>query len=163
MSNETPNSETARTKSAPERAVAKRLLLAWGLLAAILLVILLIGRLDGTSVKVGSERLQLERVSTPEAREKGLSGRNSLPKDQGMLFVFAAPSQYCLWMKDMKFNIDIIWLDPAKKVIKIEENVAPSTYPNTFCPDKDAQYVIEVNAGVAKTTGIKLGAQLNVQ
>lgn len=106
------------------------------------------------------ECLALEQVTTPEAMAKGLSGRTSLPQDQGMLFTYSQPGEYCFWMKDMQFPIDIIWVDADKKVINVHENVPPESYPEEFCPDKPAMYVIEVNAGVAKQAYLSSGSQL---
>ncbi len=104
--------------------------------------------------------LKLEQVSSPGALRQGLSGRMSMPEDQGMLFVFNRPSRYCFWMKDMSFPIDIIWLSADKKVLHLEENVEPKTYPNNFCPSQPAQFVIEVNSGVARKAKLEEGKQL---
>lgn len=104
--------------------------------------------------------LKLEQVSSPGALKQGLSGRISMPEDQGMLFVFDRPSRYCFWMKDMRFPIDIIWLSADKKVLEFAENVEPKTYPNNFCPAQPAQFVIEVNAGVAREVKLEEGKQL---
>lgn len=108
----------------------------------------------------GNTQIQLERVSSPEKLQKGLSDRQSLPQDQGMLFIFNSAGKECFWMKDMNFPLDIIWLNSDKRVVTIKENVAPETYPESFCPDAPAQYVIEVNAGVAKKSNITIGSQL---
>jgi uncharacterized membrane protein (UPF0127 family) len=64
-------------------------------------------------------------------------------------------------MKGMKFNLDIIWLNSEKKVIKIEQNLSPSTYPNNYCPSSFARYVLEMNSGFIKTNKIRLGQVLN--
>lgn len=87
--------------------------------------------------------LILERATTPEARERGLSGRGSLPPDRAMLFVFENDAQHSIWMKDMRFSIDIVWLDSEKRVIHQELNVSPSTYPTSFQPETNARYVLE--------------------
>lgn len=117
---------------------------------------------DATSqaVKSPEQCLQLETVSTPEQLQQGLSGRPSLDQNQGMLFDFSRAGEQCMWMKDMKFAIDIIWLNAEKKVVDVEEVVRPETYPDSFCSDEDATYVIEVNAGVARKIGATKGNQL---
>jgi uncharacterized membrane protein (UPF0127 family) len=103
-----------------------------------------------------------ERATTPQAWERGLSGRATMPVDRGMLFIFDTPNATCFWMKDMKFNLDIIWLDATKRVVYMQQNLSPATYPSSFCPDTAAQYVVEVNAGVAKAADIKIGTKLNL-
>ncbi len=111
---------------------------------------------------IGDICYNLERAENNEARLKGLSGREDLPESSGMLFVFDIVESQCMWMKDMKISNDIIWLDEAKKVIKIQENVAPETYPNAFCSDSPAKYVIELNAGQVKRSNLKLGTTLSL-
>jgi uncharacterized membrane protein (UPF0127 family) len=90
----------------------------------------------------------LERADTPGSRARGLSGRVSMDKTSGMLFVFDHPQQVCIWMKDMKFPLDLLWLDTDHRIVKTKANVSPETYPETFCVD-NVQYVIELKAGVA--------------
>jgi uncharacterized membrane protein (UPF0127 family) len=79
-----------------------------------------------------------------------------------MLFVFDVIESQCMWMKDMKISNDMIWLDETKKVIKIQENVAPETYPNAFCSEKPAKYVIELNAGQVKRSKLELGSTISL-
>ena len=76
---------------------------------------------QGTGTIAGKE-LKLNIASTPQARAKGLSGRATLERNQGMLFLFTAPGVYGFWMKDMKFPIDIIWLND-RKVVDLTPNV----------------------------------------
>lgn len=105
----------------------------------------------------GSYEYTLEIVASKAAQAKGLGGRESLAQDHGMLFVFDKPAKQCFWMKDMRFSIDIIWLDSAKKVTSKVPNVSPDSYPMQYCGDATTKYVIELNAGEAKRAGIKLG------
>jgi uncharacterized membrane protein (UPF0127 family) len=99
------------------------------------------------------------QVSDDEAeRIQGLSGKACLPQDYAMLFVFDKPgANYCFWMKDMKFPIDIVWLDHDKNVVHLAQNTYPSSYPKTFCPDAATQYVIELPRGDAQRLEIAEG------
>lgn len=103
----------------------------------------------------------LEKVDTQAGRIKGLSGRESLASNRGMLFVFDRAGRQCIWMKDMKFSIDILWLDASRTVTKVAENVAPSTYPQRFCMD-NTLFVIELAAGVSKTSALGLGSHIDL-
>lgn len=105
--------------------------------------------------------MSFERAETPGALERGLSGRISMDKTNGMLFVFDEPQSVCLWMKDMKFPLDMIWLDNNKKILKIQPNVTPETYPTSFCAE-NTRYVIETKAGVAGQAGLRKGQQLKI-
>lgn len=101
----------------------------------------------------------LDLADSPSERRQGLSGRDSLPHKNGMLFKFDEVAEQCIWMKDMKFSIDIIWLDEQKKIIKTQTAVSPSTYPNSFCA-ADSKYVIELDNGDVAASNIGLGQQL---
>lgn len=90
-------------------------------------------------------------ATTDAEKAKGLGGVENLPAKTALVFPYDQERQLCFWMKDMKFSIDMIWLDTNKKIVAIEENVAPDTYPQTFC--HTGQYVIEVNAYHAKALG----------
>lgn len=98
--------------------------------------------------------------TTPADLQKGLGGLTSLPQDRGMIFVFKSLGTQCFWMKNMKFPIDMIWVTDAKTVAYIQSNVSPQTYPETFCPNVAVKYVIELNAGQAKSGDIKVGNKL---
>ena len=110
---------------------------------------------------VNGRSFSLEVAATVQSRELGLGNRTSLPADHGMLFVFSHVAPECFWMKDMHFPLDMIWVSSDKKVVHIEQNVAPSTYPNSFCPVTPAKYVIELNAGTAATADIRNGESLD--
>lgn len=108
-------------------------------------------------VTLGSTVYMLDIADTDILQEKGLSFRESLSPQTGMLFVFDTHDVYHFWMKDMKFAIDMIWLDENKKVVYIEEFVDPSTYPESFGPETPTQYVIEIPAGDTTKVGLRVG------
>ncbi len=103
----------------------------------------------------------LETVTTYEQRQKGLSGRMSLAQDRAMLFVFDGESRRCIWMKDMQFPIDIVWLSGSKQIVAIERNVSPSTYPSSFCHD-DSHYVLEFAAGAVDAADLRIGEHVRL-
>lgn len=94
-------------------------------------------------------------------RVKGLSGKPSLSKDQGMLFIYEQNQYAGIWMKDMQFSIDILWLDDQKTIVDIARNISPSSYPKTYTPQKPARYILEISAGQAETYGLKKGAKVS--
>lgn len=127
------------------------------------LLFLQLHTLESTSkdtVTLGKERLKLEVADTDAERIQGLSERGGLAKDSAMLFVFPIATQQCMWMKDMKFSLDMVWLDSSKKIVKIAQDVTPETYPETFCAD-NTKYVLELNSGVIKQNNLKIGQNLN--
>lgn len=118
------------------------------------------GTTKTVTLNVQGTTFQLEVVDDPSERQQGLSGRERLVEGTGMLFVFEETGEHCFWMKDMRFSIDMIWLDGNKKVVDIREAVTPESYPESFCPDEPARYVIELNAGAARQAGIAVGSEL---
>ena len=108
-------------------------------------------RLDGQRYTVSIMRSEAEL-------ERGLSGTDSLPADHGMLFVFPNDSKWAMWMKDMKYPIDMVWLSSVRQVVYTVKNAPPSSYPNAqFSPPVDSRYVIELPSGTIERTGIKQG------
>lgn len=110
-----------------------------------------------TQVYVNDQVLTARIADTPAAREKGLSGTDSLPNDQAMLFIFDGNGKWPIWMKDMLYNIDVIWLSDNKRVVDLLPNLSPDSYPKAFTPKQDARYVIELPAGYAAQHGITFG------
>lgn len=89
---------------------------------------------------------------TYESRTKGLQGFRPLAKDEAALFVFEPPATVTFWMGSVSFPIDIIFVGPDKRVVKVYENCNPGSqdlYPSV----KQAKWVIETAAG----SGVKAG------
>ncbi len=84
----------------------------------------------------------------------GLSNTKYLKQDEVMIFIFEKPDYYGFWMKDMFYPIDIVFLDSDMKVISYIDSVEPTSYPETFYPEKPAKYVIEMNSGERKISGL---------
>lgn len=115
--------------------------------------------IEGVSVVIGDAEVRVEVADTRLERTRGLSERESLFEDEGMLFVFDAPERYTFWMKDMNFPIDIVWFDKSKRVVDITHNATPDSYPETFQSLVPAQYVLEVASGWTERHGVEIGAQ----
>ncbi len=91
-------------------------------------------------------------------RIKGLSDTPYLPEQVVKLFVFDSAGYHSIWMKDMKYAIDIIWVDEAGKVVHLEKEAAPESYPAMFVPDVPATYVIEAVTGFANKNNVIVGS-----
>jgi uncharacterized membrane protein (UPF0127 family) len=87
----------------------------------------------------------------PHEWRQGLSGTAPLADQTGMLFVFDQEDRYGMWMKDMNYPLDILWINNDMTVVHIEENVEPNTYPKVFASDEPARFVLEVPAFTVKT------------
>jgi len=108
---------------------------------------------------LGNVTLSLEIADTPATMEKGLMFHAPLSFNQGMIFVFNPPQQATMWMKNMQFPIDMIWLDNNGNILHMEKNLPPCTGPDASCPlyDGNSQttsYVLEVASGFIDHFGI---------
>jgi uncharacterized membrane protein (UPF0127 family) len=102
----------------------------------------------------------VEVVESMRDRRKGLSNREELPYNEGMWFVFPNSGRHGIWMKEMRFPIDIIWLDESTSVVHIAQSVSPDTFPTVFYPDSEAKYVLETNAGWSREHNIQINTKI---
>jgi uncharacterized membrane protein (UPF0127 family) len=112
----------------------------------------------------GSDCLKLDIADSDAKRTMGLMNRDMILEDEGMFFVFDSPAMYKFWMKNMKFSIDMIWLNENYTVTHIDKAVMPcSTEPcETYSPDTPAKYVVEVKAGIADKLNIEVGDKAEI-
>jgi len=119
-------------------------------------------KLSTTELRANGATLQAEVAKEYADKQIGLSDHDCLKAGTAMLFPYDSPGEYCYWMKDMNFAIDMVWLDSNKKIITIISNVKPESYPEkSFCPSSPAQYVVEVNAGLSKQLGWDINTQFS--
>ncbi|HUQ85742.1 MAG TPA: DUF192 domain-containing protein [Candidatus Limnocylindrales bacterium] len=118
------------------------------------------------TVRINKQTFSVEVVNTPEKWQLGLSGRESLPKNQGMLFAFDKKAYHTFWMKDMKFSIDIIFINDDK-IVSIEKNAkAPTKGQENLPLYKSAgpiNRVLEINAGLSDKHKIKPGDKVEIK
>lgn len=107
-----------------------------------------------TRVSIGNATVRAVVADSPRERERGLSGRERLAPDEGMLFAYDTPTRPAVWMKDMRFALDLIWIDENMAVIGVTPDVAPETYPAAFSPSRPVKYFLEVNAGWSRQNGL---------
>ncbi|MFZ1483941.1 MAG: DUF192 domain-containing protein [Candidatus Saccharimonadales bacterium] len=127
---------------------------------AVVMVPLLAYKPPTNTLLLDNQEYVLEIVASSEARKKGLSGHESLAANEGMLFAEPTPTVTCIWMKDMNFAIDIVWVDDTKIIRHLEERVSPKTYPKTFCPKVKTKYVVELPSGTIDKHQLAVGQKL---
>lgn len=116
---------------------------------------------DPEKICFSDQCFDVEVAQTFAERAEGLQFRKSLDKNAGMLFIFSESRRHNFWMKDTFISLDIIWIDRNKQIVSIVPNILPCTTPQcpVYTPDKNALYVLEVNAGVTTELGLKVGDQ----
>jgi len=119
----------------------------------------------GPTVEFKGKRFDIEIADNQEARVRGLMFRDSMPADHGMLFVFESSYVQTFWMKNTRIPLDILYFDSTYKLVSVQERVPPcrsdpcAQYPSTG----PAQYVLELNSGMAEKLGAKPGDVLTVR
>ena len=112
-----------------------------------------------TDVCFGDTCFRAEVADTEEARQRGLQFRHFLEPSAAMLFVFPSPGIYHFWMKDTYISLDIIWLDEQRSVVFVASDVPACRHDPcpTYGPAHKAQFILEINAGMAQQAGIRVG------
>jgi uncharacterized protein len=120
-------------------------------------------------VKLDNIVLEVQIADTDPRRARGLMFQDQLPFDQGMLLTFDSSDKRSIWMLNMQFSLDIIWIDDDGKVVHIEKNVPPcrTAVETVTCPsykgrNQDAQYVLEVTAGFVDKNNITADSVLEI-
>lgn len=107
------------------------------------------------TLRLGDGIFTAKIANTDAERAQGLSNTDQLPANQAMIFIFDKDDKWPMWMKDMSYPIDILWLNKDKQVVYIVKNASPDSYPDKFVPSSDARYVIELPAGTVDSKAIR--------
>jgi len=102
---------------------------------------------------------EIEIAKSESEKIIGLSNREYLDKRKGLFFINTVEDYHGIWMKDMLFPIDIIWLDKNLIVVDIRKNVMPDSYPEIFYPKEKSLYILEINAGLSEKYNIENGTK----
>ena len=123
---------------------------------------------DKYTLRVGKgsrTTITVECVVSDQARTRGLSGRPALPSGHGMLFIFDHVSRQSMWMIEMKFPLDIVWLDENMTIVCCTYSADPCKSQQD-CPSYSSRfrvkYAIEMKAGEAEKFGFDVGKQLSI-
>jgi hypothetical protein len=110
-------------------------------------------------IELDGVTLTVELATTLAAQQQGLSDRDSMPADHGMLFIFNQEAEWGFWMHEMRFSLDIIWFNANRQGVFIEQDLPPCTPAAcpVYTPPVNAMYALEVNAGFVRMNGVKLG------
>ncbi len=116
-----------------------------------------------TVVLAGRVSIVAELAQRSEEQILGLSNRPVLDLGRGMLFVYERPQPVGIWMKDMRFPLDILWIREGR-IVKIEKN-APPLVPGgpEHVYTATADLVLEVPAGLADREKLRLGDSARVR
>lgn len=112
------------------------------------------------ATRSGVKTFSVEMATTPEEKANGLMYRKHLPDGQGMLFDFSPAQQVSMWMKNTYIPLDMIFIGPDGRILRIAENTVPLS--TRIIPSRGpAKGVLEVTGGSAKKYGIAPGDQVS--
>lgn len=101
----------------------------------------------------------IEIVQTEEEIMRGLKFRETMAENQGMLFIFSNPDYYDFWMQDTYLPLDMLFIGADKTIFQIHENAQPFS-EERISPTQPNNYVLELNAGIAKKLNISPGDKI---
>lgn len=92
-------------------------------------------------------------------RAQGLMFVESMPRFEGMLFIYEQTQPLAFWMRNTLIPLDMIFVDATGTVIHIHENAVPLDETAIVSPEPGLA-VLEINGGLSRTLGLTPGAQL---
>ena len=115
-------------------------------------------------VAINDRTYFVEVADTPESRMTGLMNRDNLGGADGMLFIFDTLTPHSFWMKDVRFPLDIVWIN-EDRVVYIVESAEPSPAPphKNYTPTESANFVLELPSGTVLRDGIQIGAKVEIK
>ena len=124
-------------------------------------------RLPTVHIETPNGQLVVELADTPTSRSSGLAGRDALFGLDGLLLKWKEPARHPIWMKGMRFPLDVLWLDADGRVVAAQTDVPPwSADP---CPlyepsgsDRSVA-VLELRANAAVQQGLAIGASVRIR
>jgi len=114
-----------------------------------------------TTIIINGQKILAEMATTVEQQYQGLSGRNKLCENCGMLFVFPDKQIQTFSMRNMNFPLDIVFI-ADNKIFKIDPNLLPEgSNPQTAYPSElPVNYVLELNSGYTDKYNINVGDEI---
>ena len=106
-------------------------------------------------LSAGMYRITAEVANTDASRERGLMHRRNMADGHGMIFVFSASGQYCMWMENTLIPLAVAFLDENGAITNIEEMQPQTRTPH--CAKRPARYALEMNGGWFQRRGIAPG------
>lgn len=101
--------------------------------------------------------VEVEIADTDAERQTGLMGRNVLPENAGMLFVFEGEQTLSFWMRDTLIPLSIAYIDAEGRIVDIQDMQPLDDVPPHYVSAEPAQYALEVNQGFFEERGVVVG------
>lgn len=112
---------------------------------------------------IGDTKINLVGIAdTQEKAYMGLSFRDAMCKNCGMLFPFEKKREHSFVMRDMMFSLDIVWID-ENRIVKIDKNLEPEGHEteHVYGSGQAINNVLELNGGFTDRHNIKVGDEIH--
>jgi uncharacterized protein len=120
------------------------------------------------TIRIDNDTIEVEVADSPEERQRWLKFREDpIPMDAAMLLIYGKSDLYALWLINIQYDLDLIWIDENGQVVYIRENAqfctnpfdaSKCTYKNTL----PAKYVIAASSGFIANHNISLSSAMEI-
>ena len=120
--------------------------------------------LPKVTATIDSQKFSLYAPATPEGLQHGLSVFKKIESNEGMIFRGLPVGVQTFWMKDMKFDIDIIWVNKDNQIVHIVYAASKDSYPQRYenPANRPSAYIIELKAGTVDKYSIAPGMAVQI-
>jgi hypothetical protein len=144
----------------------KKFLIVLGVFAIAVVVLIIVlkfpqKKTDSKMLRINQNQYEVEVVSSLISQARGLSGRESIAGNEGMLFVFTESKVQTFWMQGMRFPIDIVWINNGK-VIGMTTDVPYVPQTKQYSSPSPANMVLELKAGTVIRDQIMVGDEIKI-
>lgn len=107
-------------------------------------------------------RVRVEIADNPVSRFLGLRGRENLPENRGMLFVYSEAHQLSFTMEDTPTPLSIAFIDSERRIVDIQDMKPFDDEPPGYDSPKPVPYALEVNKGFFNERGVEVGDRVDL-
>ncbi len=107
----------------------------------------------------GPVTITAEVADEPDEIATGLMFRESIAEDRGMIFDFGTPREPNMWMRNVEFPIDMVFMDAEGTVLAIVAH-AQAHSERHINPGFPVKGVLELADGQASAFGIRPGDRI---
>jgi uncharacterized membrane protein (UPF0127 family) len=120
------------------------------------------------TIKIGNKIMKVEVADSESERQRWLTFRNErLGPDSGLLLIYDKPDLYSMWLLNIRYPLDLLWLDQSGNVVYIKENAHPCnnildasqcTFKNTM----PAKFILATDSGFVSKNNITNSSRLEL-
>ncbi len=110
-------------------------------------------------LSIGMYQIAAEVADSYDSRARGLMGRESMPDNAGMVFVYEQQATHCMWMRNTLIPLSVAFLDDDGVIINVAQMTPQSD--DSHCAKRPARFALEMNAGWFRAKGFGAGDRID--